>query len=612
MIAGCVASNPGVPKTFDRPAPDVRAELEAEDEEDGAVECAPPLVDAARIERYVYRRAYLDGAAIDSVVVRCAERLVAGGAVGATPDDEAAVARFRKAVALLVPPRERADLMARPDPGRALLSYILDKDPAPATATNERFVEHLSRLGQAHVRYPNLRAPTGLDARGEVYVRLGPPVGHKEIDFNTAELRRRIRKLQGAVLNGFRVSTSEFPDNEFWLYGDPEPFHYLFINDSGTYRLGSTIDLIPQRFRVGVDGTTGRGGARADILLEVLRTIFRQLSPYVVEYGVQFNEVDAYLGQLEALETRVSIQEATRPDASAGQSKRLDLSAVYAANADEASGIRASPDYVVREAIAETRRVDQVETARRRVVAPAERSSQFRTPTPLDARIARFLNPATRETQVLAYWPEADDRGTSRARAVTLDPRRTVVADAFLGEGPRRLAWEGGTGGFPLAVQIERAGETLVARLPPTIPLVYGATLEMSDLVPFLVDDVMDVGASLREGLGRDRVDPFPGQSLAGLEGIGLYGEVYLPVGGAEVFVTYTVETRREGGLFRRANTSESEQQFYREVGSRVLPVAFLIDRAAWDGADEVRLGITVEVLETGETMERSIAFVAD
>ena len=62
-------------------------------------------------------------------------------------------------------------------------------------------------------------------------------------------------------------------------------------------------------------------------------------------------------------------------------------------------------------------------------------------------------------------------------------------------------------------------------------------------------------------------------------------------MGGAEVFVTYTVETRRAGGLFRRADVSESAQQFYRETASRVLPVAFLIDRAAWAGAGEVRLG---------------------
>ena len=606
-LGGCVAANPGVPKTFDRPAPDVRERLEAEEAAAGLVGCAGSP--AADVERAVYRRAYLAEGAPDSVTVRCAELLTAGTVGTATAEDREAVDRFRRGVALLVSEDEGGGLLARPDPGLALLGAVLEKDLSPATPLNERFAEHLGRLGQAHARYPAADASTGLDARGETFVRLGPPVGHKEIDVYSPELLRRIRKLERSTRNGFRASASEFPDAELWLYNDPEPFSYLFVDDSGTYRVGTTVDLIPQRFRVGVDGSTGRGGARADILLEVLRTIFRQLSPYVVEYGVQFNEVDAYLGQLEALETRVAVKQATRPNASPRGPRRLDLTAVYAANQNDATGIRASPDYVVREVISETRRVDAAETARRDDVAPAERSSQYRPPTPLDARVARFLNLQTGDTQVLAYWPAPPGGGTSRARAVTLDPGRTVVADAFLGDGPRRLAWEGGTEGFGLAVQVERAGETLVARLPPATPLLTGATLEMSDLVPFLVDDVMDAGASLREGLGRDRVDPYPGQSLAGLPGVGLYAEVYLPVGGAEVFVTYTVETRREGGLFRRSDVSESAQQFYRETGSRVLPVAFLIDRAAWDDADEVQLGITVEVLETGETMRRSIRF---
>lgn len=148
-----------------------------------------------------------------------------------------------------------------------------------------------------------------------------------------------------------------------------------------------------------------------------------------------------------------------------------------------------------------------------------------------------------------------------------------------------------------------------MAHLPPADPLVLGATVEMSDIVPFLADDVMDVGESLREGLGRDRVSPFPGHSLSGLPGIGLYAEAYLPVGGGDVLVTYVVETRRGGGLFRRPSRQESEQQFFRQSESRVLPVAFLIDAATWAGADEVRLTIRVEDLDSEEVIERSIRF---
>ena len=556
--------------------------------------------DGSGAERFVYAAFEQGGGG--GAAVSCAEALARGAGEAAE--------RFRRVLALLVPELDRAAMLARPDAGDALLGRIALLDPAPATAVNERFVEHLERASYAHAHYLSEDSPTGLDARGETYVRLGAPNAYKVIDFYSAELLRRIRDLQRSVHNGFTVSPSEFADNEFWLYEGPEPFFYLFVSDGTAFREGDVLDLIPPRFRTGVDASTGRGGAKADVLLEVMRAVFRQLSPFATEYGAQFNEVEGYLSQMEMVETRVQIETDLGQARQQGQrTLRVDLSAVSSQNEGAVDGPATRADHVARQLVGEARRVEDVVRARREDVAPTERSSRYRPPAPLDARVARFLNLKTGETQVLAYWPEPASRTTSRARAVTLDPTRRVIADAFLGAGPRRLAWEGGTGGFPLAVQVEQAGETLVARLPPTAPLVSGASLEMSDLVPFLVDDVMDAGASLREGLGRDRVDPYPGQSLAGLPGVGLYGEVYLPVGGAEVFVTYAVETRRAGGLFRRADVSESAQQFYRETASRVLPVAFLIDRAAWAGADEVRLGITVEVLATGETMDRSIRF---
>jgi hypothetical protein len=605
VLVGCLSSRPYQPTAAFEPSLDGEAQerARAEGEALGTVDCQRGVRDAEAAERFVYWAFEVGDEPAQAAAVECAEALLQGS------DQAPATTRVRRATALLVPEGRREAVLTRPDAGAALFARIRDLDPAPATPENERFTEHLARLSYAHYRYADADSPTGLDPRGELYVRLGAPSGYKSVDFYTTELLRRIRDLQSSVHSGLTVSPSEFADNEFWLYEDPEPFFYLFVDDGAGFRQGDVIDLIPARFRSGLDGSTGRGGAKADVLLEVFRAVFRQLSPYAVEYGVQFNEVDAYLGEMEALFKRAQAQAEFAPvETRERRVQRLDFSAVYAQNQDIADGARASADYVVRQTLAEARRVEEEVQARRAEVAPTERSTLYRPPLPLFARVARFLGPLG-QTQVLAYWPEPAGGTVERARVVVMDPARRVLADAFLGAGPRRVGWEGGSDGHPLAVQVERAGETYVAHLDPAAPLLYGTAVEMSDVVPFRADDVMDAGESLRDGLGRSRVSPYPGPSLAGLAGIGLYAEAYLPVGGADVLVTYTVETRREGGLFRRPSRQESEQQFFRQSESRVLPVAFLVDRAAWEGADEVRLTVRVEDLDSEEAVERSIRF---
>ncbi|WP_420454226.1 hypothetical protein [Rubrivirga sp.] len=596
-VGGCRSAGPpavvgpGAAWTSERPdSADVQAAF---------VDCREP-VEPEAAAAFVYLAFSLDDAEVQRAGTRCAEALVSGrtAARGASRAER----QVRRAVAVLV---DGAD--GPPESGRAVLDAVGRLDPAPATPENERLTEHLTRLAVAHRLYALDDAPLGLDPRGEVYLRLGPPDGHRTIDFYSAKLLARLRDLQASVYNGFTVSPSEFADNELWYYAADEPFSFLFVDDGSGYRIGQVIDLIPGRFRTGIDGATGRGGAKADVLLEVLRTVFRQIGPFAPEYGEQFTTVDAFLSEMEGLRIRASVQASAEPGRRQ-PSTRSDFTALHAANADQSMGAVQSPAAVARLAMMEAVRIEQVLTLRRDRAAPTTRSQAFRPPLPLDARVARFLGPLG-QTQVLAYWPEPAGREPERARTVVMGPDRAVVADVFLGEGARRLAWEGGSGGLGLAVQVERGGGTHVGYLDPVTPLLYGVDLEMSDLVPFLVDDVMDAGASLREGLGRDRVDPFPGGSLDGLRGVGLYAEVYLPVGGAEVFVTYSVRTRRAGGLFRRSDVSESTQQFYRESASRVLPVAFLIDQAAWDGADDVRLGIEVELLETGETIERTLDF---
>ena len=243
-VQGAEAQPHGEPVAFRQPVEGVGR---------GGVEAPSDCrADGGGAERFVYA-AFQQGDG-RGAAVSCAEALARG-----TGD---VAERFRRVLALLIPEPDRATLLARADAGGMLLGRIALLDPAPATAVNERFVEHLERAAYAHAQYASEGSPTGLDARGETYVRLGAPAAYKAIDFYTTELLRRLRDLQLSVHNGFTVSPSEFADNEFWLYNGDEPFFYLFVDDGSGYQDGDVLDLIPPRFRTGVDASTGGAGPR--------------------------------------------------------------------------------------------------------------------------------------------------------------------------------------------------------------------------------------------------------------------------------------------------------------------------------------------------------------
>jgi GWxTD domain-containing protein len=68
---------------------------------------------------------------------------------------------------------------ARPDELEGvMLEQWKRRDPNPATSVNERFVEHLARVGFAdfHFAVPRLRRIGSETARGEVYIRYGRPL----------------------------------------------------------------------------------------------------------------------------------------------------------------------------------------------------------------------------------------------------------------------------------------------------------------------------------------------------------------------------------------------------------------------------------------------------
>ena len=101
----------------------------------------------------------------------------------------------------------------KPGAGERLFTWWRSQDPLPATRNNERLEEHLQRVAYAEEMYPHDDHATGLDERGEVYVRFGEPRDKISVEYADRELGDIV--FQPGVV----VNLTDFPENEFWGYG---------------------------------------------------------------------------------------------------------------------------------------------------------------------------------------------------------------------------------------------------------------------------------------------------------------------------------------------------------------------------------------------------------
>jgi hypothetical protein len=132
----------------------------------------------------------------------------------------------------------------------------------------------------------------------------------------------------------------------------------------------------------------------------------------------------------------------------------------------------------------------------------------------------------------------------------------------------------------------------------------------ISDLLPFSVDDVVDAHARLSEGFNMDNLKPFLSQDLGHEEAIGVYFEVYSQSDpGDNYMIEYAVRKRTRGRLLQRGQTRTTLYHARRASVEGRLQAAFLIDRAEWEGAEEMEVVATVTNLVTDRSVEQSEVF---
>lgn len=557
------------------------------------------------------------------------------------PDEEALVRRHVERALLPLPSEQREALRAQTHPGQALAAWWRRQDPLPATDRNERLVEHLERIAHAESTYADPSTPTGLDVRGEVYVRLGEPARRRPIDYFTPELVRRIQALREASGNNLLVSPSSFAPAEIWYYHGREPYHYLFVREGRRVRIGEVTDLVPQHLRSAID-RTGRGAAKADVLLEVFRTVYEQLAPYDLNYVQRLYDVSTYLGQMEELVTQQGHEVAEQGLIAAH--RRADYAAALQRGGGPV-GAR-TPDVMARNLLETARREDHLLARQREERAPPARSAVLDgiEPFGVAARVVRFLerDGTTRAEILWAPLPGAIPLGTDLVRAAReagyggwadlvvrtslvrrpghedrrteeihlhTIPAATVAAEEPL--APQTLVAAGLRPGDELAVQWDVHLARLEGREPRMGPRARVAVLRTEALELLHGDGRLEM-SDLKPVLGPTHV-PVPFERVRTDQPLALYFEGYGLTFGADdqvhFAVEYEVTLRREGGLLRRTREETTAGNLLSTIRGTRTEQYLILNPGAWAGASEVEVVVTLRDESTGEEVARRVRF---
>ena len=456
----------------------------------------------------------------------------------------------------------------------------------PATPDNERLIIHLTRLGHALRAYGDNESPTGLDARGEVFVRYGEPNRIRLVDFNDGEILRVARNL------GIHVSRADYPDNEVWIY-DRLSDHGIYLFYKGRdnrYVLGSANDLIPRGLRARGGNRGPRAAGYTVVGLMTLRHVLGQLALFHPSYSSRYAETQNYVSYIEETAR-------TRRRRGAGGARMPDFVTF------DQDGARGFIDALARNDVS-----DEGIAAARRETMPTQSSPAMSEP--LELRLVRFLDGGATVRELIWSSPTG-----GRSTVWQTAPDRALLADT-LAAGGIRVGVEAAASS-QIGVQVDqRVGDPEAGFWRPQLAgyinagpdLNFSAKLELSDPLPFVSDDVVEDGEILRSSMTRDNLRPLYATTLVGVGGLGVYLEAYLPAAAGAIRVRYRIERQRDGRLLRRSRTESEEFEFIRTVQSATVPVVFLVDRANWEGADTLRLVVEVEDLGTAATVRREVS----
>lgn len=552
----------------------------------------------------------------------------------------------------------------RPGAGTVLTEWWRGLDPLPATETNERLEEHLTRLAHVGSRFTCAERISGLDDRGIVYLRFGDPYKQRTLNYKDGEFFREVYRF------GANISASSFPETEIWVYPHIDHSGYYVFADEETsncFSIARANDLLPSHL-TGRQSDTERGLNIAYSTLMAMRAIYRELALYHIDFGSRYTEIANYAGWQEMKATVARAAEmsgreyqgpagerSTTVGAGVGQTRRVFE--------NESIGYQ-FPNAFVDEMVARARREDREAAQERDEDMPHQYTSLLEGSArlPVTLRTARFLNEdGTTRTEV--YWgvpaseltieDEEGDSLTTEPSMVTFSAtlyddrhetqarkhrRYEVAADPDTSGGglaPPAVTLGGASTSYHLGLQWEQfelwqrdstsaPKQSLGPRRRLTTvqgeqmrPLrTSGPRVEMSDVKIMTLPDTS--ASTLASPLEHAR--PYPFRRLTSERQLLLSFEIYHLTYGAEDRTRYTVAyeaegTTRPGGWrnpFEGSETQRTSTEMTAEGTSRRTEETMLLDLSELSRDRLQDLEVTVRVTDevSGTTVSRDVKFV--
>ena len=546
----------------------------------------------------------------------------------------------------------------RPEAGTSLVEWWRGFDPLPATDTNERLEEHITRLTQARQNYRCAERVSGLDDRGVVELRFGAPYKRRSLDYEDGEFFREVYRF------GVNVPPSSFPESELWLYThiDDSGF-YLFAEEdtSDCFTIATANELMPS-YLTRQRASSERGLNIAYSALMAMRAIYRELALYHINFSSRYTEIANYAGWQEMQATAAEIgeqfgggatgasdQRSVQVGAGVGQTRRVFSSSTQ--------GYRFPTQFVTR-MVSRARQEDRRAAQRREEAMPRQHTTLLNgsAQLPVSVRTARFLErDGTTRTEV--YWgvPAAalpmgeddslgaslltvsavqynEDRSASEHKRrrypveVASEPKaRMLVPEPLTFRGtttPYHLGLQWGqhqlwptdsTSSRDLRMGPKRRMAT--ARADSMRPLrARGTQVEMSDVKVLAAADT-----ALAPATSAQKAQPYPFRNLSPDTPLLLSFEIYHLAYDTNDRTRYTVSYEAEGEtkrgwteLFRGTDTQRTTTEMTMEGTSRRTDEIIRLDlsQIERDAPQDVRVTVRVTDDVTGTTISRSLDFV--